>query len=136
MEIVFPVGAILGESSGDMRAWFFVWHGWCKGYTINRDEYTGMPDTALPPFWVIMTYTAVIVLSIAVLLFLFVAIPSGCASIIEATPGKIQCHLGAGAYLSGAIFVVLLVYAGFSLFRMLFPARQASCRVCSLLSKK
>jgi len=31
---------------------------------------------------------------------------------------------------------VLLVYAGFGLFQMLFPVRQASCRVCSLLSKK
>jgi len=38
-----------------------------------------------------------------------------------------------GAYLSGAIFVVLLVYAGFNLFRMLFPVKQASGRVCSLL---
>ena len=119
-----------------MRGWFFVWHGRCKGYTTNRDEYTGMPDTALPPFWVIMTYTAVMVLSIAVLFFLFYIITSGCAGISEAIGRKTSCSPGPGAYLSGAIFVVLLVYAGFGLFRMLFPVRQASCRVCSLLSKK
>jgi hypothetical protein len=119
-----------------MRAWLFLLSCRCKGYTTNRDEYTGMPDTALPPFWVIMTYTAVIVLSIAVLFFLFFIITSDCAGISEAIGGKTSCSLGPGAYLSGAIFVVLLVYAGFSLFQMLFPVRQASCRVCSLLSKK
>jgi hypothetical protein len=95
-----------------------------------------MPDTALPPFRVVMVYTAVMVLSIAVLFFLFVVITAGCAGTSAAACGKTSYRPGPGAYLSGAIFVVLLVYAGFGLFRMLFPARQASCRVCSLLSKK
>jgi hypothetical protein len=95
-----------------------------------------MPDTALPPFWVIMTCTAVMVMSIAVLFFLFFIITSDCAGTSAAACGKTPYSPGPGAYLSGAIFVVLLVYAGFSLFRILFSVRQASCRVCSLLSKK
>jgi len=95
-----------------------------------------MPDTALPSLWVIMANTVVIVLSIAVLFLLFVIIPSDCASMSEATGGKTSCGLQPGAYLFGAVFVVLLVYAGFNLFRMLFPVKKESCRVCSLLSKK
>jgi hypothetical protein len=95
-----------------------------------------MPDTALPPFQVIMVYTAVLVLSIAVLLFLVVIIASGSAGTCEAGCGSTSYTPGPGAYLSGAVFLVLLVYAGFSLFTMLFSAKQASCRVCSLLTKK
>jgi hypothetical protein len=119
-----------------MRAWLFVVYGWCKGHNINRNENTGMPDTTPPPFWAILGNTLVIVMSIAVLFFLFVIIPSDCAGISEATGGNTSCNLEPGAYLFGAVFVVILSYAGFNLFRMLFPARQASCRVCSLLSKR
>jgi hypothetical protein len=80
--------------------------------------------------------TLVMVISLSVLFYLFVIIPSGCASIIEATAGKTSCSLEPGAYLSGAVFVVILLCAGFNLFQMLFPARKESCRICSLLSKR
>jgi len=95
-----------------------------------------MPENALPPLWLILGNTLVIVMSIAVLIFLFVIIPTDCAGISEATGGKTSCGLEPGAYLFGAVFVVLLVYAGFNLFRMLFPVKKDSCRFCSLLSKK
>ena len=95
-----------------------------------------MPDHALPPLWMVIGNTLVMVMSMAVLFFLFVIIPSGCANISEATAGKTSCGPGPGAYLSGAVFVVLLFYAGFNLCRMLFPARKESCRICSLISKR
>ena len=95
-----------------------------------------MSDNSLPPFWVVKANTLVIVISVSVLFLLFVIIPSGCANIIEATGGKTQCYLESGAYLFGAAFVVILLYAGFNLFRMLFPIRKESCRICSLISKR
>jgi hypothetical protein len=95
-----------------------------------------MSDDALPSFWVILGTTLVMVISIAVLFFLFVIIPSGCAGITEATGGKTSCGLEPGSYLFGGVFVVLLLYAGFNLFRMLFPVKKESCRICSLLSKR
>jgi hypothetical protein len=95
-----------------------------------------MSDNALPSFWVIMGDTLVIVMSISVLFLLFVIIPSGCAGIIEATAGKAICRLESGAYLFGAVFVMIVFYAGFNLFSMLFPTKKESCRICSLLIKR
>jgi hypothetical protein len=95
-----------------------------------------MPDTPLPSLWVIIGHTLAMVISLSVLFFLFVIIPSGCVSINEATAGKTSCGLEPGAYLFGAVFVVIVVYAGFNLFRMLFPVKKESCRICSLLSKR
>jgi hypothetical protein len=85
---------------------------------------------------VIMGNTLVFVMSISVLFFHFVIIPSGCANMIEAAAGKTSCNLEPGAYLFGAVFVVISLYAGFNLFRMLFPVKKESCRICSLISKR
>jgi uncharacterized BrkB/YihY/UPF0761 family membrane protein len=95
-----------------------------------------MPDTAPLSFWMVLEHTIMIVVSLSVLFLLFVIIPSNCAGIVEAAHGGTTCHLEPAAYLFGAVFVVILLYAGFILFSMLFPNKKVSCRICSLLSKR
>ena len=95
-----------------------------------------MSDTTPLSFWMILEHTIMIVISLSVLFLLFVIIPFNCANIVDAAHGETTCHLEPAAYLFGAVFVVILLYAGFNLFSMLFPNRKVSCRICSLLSKR
>jgi len=95
-----------------------------------------MSDTTSPPLWAIVANTFAIVVSVSVLVYLFVFIPSSCAEMMQASGGTTTCGLEPGAYAFGAAFVVIVLWAGFNLFGMLFPTRKGSCRICSLISKK
>jgi hypothetical protein len=53
---------------------------------------------------------------------LFLLIPQ-CSALEIASGGREACTMGVGVYLAGAVLVVLIVYCGYQLGRMLFPAR-------------
>ncbi len=95
-----------------------------------------MQDSTPPPLWAVLGNTLVLVLSIAVLSFVFVVIPVDCACVGGLSGKSGLFGPGPGAYLAEAVFLVLGLYAAFSLFRLLFAAKAAACPVCSIISKK
>jgi hypothetical protein len=40
------------------------------------------------------------------------------------------------AYTFIPAFILIIAYASFGLFRMLFPAKAESCRICNLIARK
>ena len=95
-----------------------------------------MSDPALPSFWSVIANTFVIIVNAALLVYLFVIVPSACAEALRTSRGMTSCGLEPGAYVFGAVFVLLALYAGYDLFAVLFPEKKASCPVCNILSKK
>jgi hypothetical protein len=53
---------------------------------------------------------------------LFLLVPQ-CSALEIASGGREACTMGVGVYLAGAVLVVLIIYCGYQLCRMLFPAR-------------
>ena len=95
-----------------------------------------MSDATVPPLWAVVANTFAIIVSISLLAYLFVVIPSSCAMVMQASGGKTTCGIEPGAYVIGAALVVIVLWAGFYLFGMLFPTKKGSCRICSLISKR
>ena len=84
-----------------------------------------MSDTSYPPFGKTMAYLFCIVLSIAMIWLLLLPVFS-CET----------CAAKPLAYLFILGFILIIAYAGFSLFNILFPAKAESCPVCALLYRK
>jgi hypothetical protein len=53
---------------------------------------------------------------------LFLLVPQ-CSALVSKSGGREACEMGVGVYLAGAVLVMLIVYCGYQLGRMLFPAR-------------
>lgn len=49
-----------------------------------------MLDNTVPSFWVVMANTLVLILSISLLAYLFVFIPSACAEVMQVSGGKTE----------------------------------------------
>jgi hypothetical protein len=79
------------------------------------------PDTA---FRDVFGYLLCLVISLAMLAYLCLYIAPACAELAATSGGTARCGLEAGAYVSGAAFVVIALYAGYRLCRILFPARS------------
>ena len=84
-----------------------------------------MSDTSSPPFDKTMAYLFCVVLSIAMIWLLLLPVFS-CGT----------CAAKPLAYLLILAFTLIIAYAGFSLFTMLFPAKAESCPICALLCRK
>jgi len=84
-----------------------------------------MSDTSSPPSGKTMAYLFCIVLSIAMIWYLLLSIFS-CET----------CAAKPLAYAFILAFILIIAYAGFSLFNMLFPAKAESCPVCALMNRK
>jgi hypothetical protein len=95
-----------------------------------------MPENAIPSFWIVMGHMFAIVVSVSMLAYLFVVIPSACAEVMQTSGGKITCGIQPGAYLFGAAFLLIIAYSKIRLLNMLFPAMLESCRICSLIAKR
>lgn len=84
-----------------------------------------MSDTSSPPPGKTMAYLFCVVLSIAMIWYLVLLIFS-CGT----------CTAKPLAYLFILAFALIIVYAGFSLFNMLFPEKAESCPICALMYRK
>ena len=68
-------------------------------------------------------YLLCLVLSLSMLIFLvFIVIPD-CADLAVASGGSARCETGSNMYLFGAAFAAVVLYAGYTICRILFPAR-------------
>jgi len=84
-----------------------------------------MSDTSSPPPGKTMAYLLCVVLSIAMIWYLVLSVFS-CET----------CAAKPWAYLFILAFILIIAYAGFGLFNMLFPEKAESCPVCALLYRK
>ena len=81
-----------------------------------------MPTPSLSPSDA-FTYLFSLTVSLGMLYSLLFLIVPKCAGLAIASGGREACTMGVGVYLAGAVLVVLIVYCGDQLCRMLFPAR-------------
>jgi len=80
------------------------------------------PSPSLSPFDT-FSYLFCLTVSISSLYgLLFLLVPQ-CSALVIESGGREACTMGIGVYLAGAVLVVLVVYCGYQLTRMLFPAR-------------
>ena len=84
-----------------------------------------MSDTSSPPPGKTMAYLVCVVLSIAMIWYLLLSIFS-CET----------CAAKPLAYAFILAFILIIAYAGFGLFNMLFPAKAESCPICALMHRK
>jgi len=68
-------------------------------------------------------YLLCMVISLSMIAYLFLYIAPSCAELAVTSGGTASCRMEPGAYLSGAAFVAIVLYAGYHLSRILFPAR-------------
>jgi hypothetical protein len=81
-----------------------------------------MPDTDAD-FRDVIACTLCLVISLSMLVFLVFIVTPDCANLAVKSGGNASCEMGSGAYLFGAAFVIIALYAGYMLSRILFPAR-------------
>jgi len=84
-----------------------------------------MSDTSSPPPGKTMAYLVCIVLSIAMIWYLVLPVFS-CGT----------CTAQPLAYAFILACTLIIVYAGFGLFRILFPEKAESCPICALIYRK
>lgn len=68
-------------------------------------------------------YLLVLVICLSMLVFLFLVIAPACANLAVVSGGTASCEMGSGAFLFGDAFVLIALYAGYRLCRILLPAR-------------
>jgi len=68
-------------------------------------------------------YLLCFVISLAMLAYLGLYIAPACAELAATSGGTVRCELEPGVYVFGAAFVVIALYAGYRMCRILFPAR-------------
>ena len=68
-------------------------------------------------------YLLCLVISLSMLIFLVFIVMPDCANVAVTSGGTASCEMGSGTYLFGAAFVVIALYAGSKICRILFPAR-------------
>ena len=59
---------------------------------------------------------------LAMLYTLFFIIPAQCSALEIESGTRLACEIGEGTYIAGAGLLVVTVYTGYQLCRMLFPA--------------
>lgn len=69
-------------------------------------------------------YLLCIIISLSMLACLGLYIAPACAELAATSGGTARCELETGAYIFGAAFVVITLYAGYRMCRILFPARS------------
>ena len=80
------------------------------------------PDPDLSPFDT-FAYLFSLTISLGMLYSLLFLLVPKCSTLIDRSGGREACTMGVGAYLARAVLVGLIVYCGYQLGRMLFPAR-------------
>ena len=65
-----------------------------------------------PEFQDVFGHLFVMIIPLSMIAFIFVHIASRCAELVVLTRGDASCEPGTGAYLSGAAFLLITVYAG------------------------
>jgi hypothetical protein len=80
-----------------------------------------MPTPSLDPIDA-FTYLTSLTVSLGMLYSLLFLLVPQCSALIIASGAREACTMGVGV-LAGAVLVVLVVYCGYQLCRMLFPAR-------------
>jgi len=86
---------------------------------------TMMFHNSSPPLGRTMAYLFCIVLSIAMIWYLLLGI-FYCSTCTEKPL----------AYAFIPAFILMIAYAGFGIFKILFPAKAESCPICTLISRK
>ena len=69
-------------------------------------------------------YLLCLVISLAMLAYLGLYIAPACAELAVTSGGTVRCEMETGAYVFGAAFVMIALYAGYRMCRILFPARS------------
>lgn len=70
-------------------------------------------------------YLLCLVICLSMLVFLVFIVVPDCANLKVTSGGTADCEMEGGAYLFGAAFAAIGLYAGYRLGRILFPARAA-----------
>ena len=89
----------------------------------RKNPYLPVTLAASTDFQGVSGYLLCMVISLSMIAYLFLYIAPSCAGLAVTSGGIASCRMEPGAYVFGAAFVAIVLYAGYHMSRILFPAR-------------
>ena len=88
-----------------------------------KNPFLPVTPAASTDFQGVSGYLLCMVISLSMIAYLFLYIAPSCAGLAVTSGGIASCRMEPGAYVFGAAFVAIVLYAGYHMSRILFPAR-------------